>query len=71
MRETLTYVISADTPLGLWVLAAPVGGGVVQALTVDAANQGAADGWLENWPPPTDAGLAQARQTQPEGGERG
>ena len=45
MRETLTYV----TTLGGWVIACPVGGGQIVALTPEAAKQGHEEEWLEGY----------------------
>jgi hypothetical protein len=65
MHETLEVIATTTTSHGKhWILAAPVGGGVLQALTPEAAQIGHDEGWLDGYEP--QVGLAQARQTQPE-----
>jgi hypothetical protein len=70
MHETLRYLTTVTDPAnGLWVLAAPVEGGAVQALSPKIAIVGADEGWLEGLPTTLRwvvEGAEQARQTQPE-----
>lgn len=76
MRPSLVWISTIFNPDGspAWVLLVPPGGGGVEAVTLETAQRGQHEGWIEGLPaelvpadlPPAGEGLAQAAQTQPE-----